>query len=115
MMLQKLTIICPQLVLSKLDHFIAPLKEDIISTPKPNAVKQEIERVNELIKSAVRISLVLYQLNKKSIMSAAFEDFIKTTVKSATVDVASIESEVAQLFVSMNSMKKINDDSMDLS
>jgi TATA-binding protein interacting (TIP20) len=56
LILTKLTSICPDLVLTHISTIVALLNAEIAAVPKPNAVKQEIERLNELKKSAVKVA-----------------------------------------------------------
>lgn len=59
MMLQKLSHLTPTAVAAKLDETVAPLKTTLETKPKANAVKQELEKNAELVKSAARTVLVL--------------------------------------------------------
>ncbi|KAI8610491.1 armadillo-type protein [Chytriomyces sp. MP71] len=59
MILQRLVSAAPAALVSRLDAMVPALKEAAAASPKPNAVKQEIEKVNELVRSAVRAVLVL--------------------------------------------------------
>ncbi|KAJ3235971.1 Cullin-associated NEDD8-dissociated protein 1, partial [Chytriomyces hyalinus] len=58
-MLQRLVAASPAALASRLDTMVAPLKEALATVPKTNAVKQEIEKVNELVRSSVRAVLVV--------------------------------------------------------
>ncbi|TPX71656.1 hypothetical protein CcCBS67573_g06084, partial [Chytriomyces confervae] len=58
-MLQRLVATSPAALASRLDTMVAPLKEALATVPKTNAVKQEIEKVNELVRSSVRAVLVV--------------------------------------------------------
>ena len=61
-MIQKLTILSPSVVLEKLEEMIEPLKAMISSIPKVNAVKQEVEKNQDLVKGAVRTVSILNRL-----------------------------------------------------
>ncbi|KAJ3095068.1 Cullin-associated NEDD8-dissociated protein 1 [Phlyctochytrium planicorne] len=59
--LQRLASLTPAALANRLEATIAPLKDTINLKPKANAVKQEIEKLNDLIRSAVRTALILYK------------------------------------------------------
>ncbi|KAI9351335.1 armadillo-type protein [Obelidium mucronatum] len=59
MILQRVVALSPVALVFRLDAMIPALKEAISSTPKANAVKQEIEKVNELVRSGIRAVLVV--------------------------------------------------------
>jgi len=62
LILTKLVPICPTLVLGSLGLILSALLADIVAVLKPNAVKQEIEKHNELLKSAKKVALLLKEL-----------------------------------------------------
>ncbi|KAJ3288946.1 Cullin-associated NEDD8-dissociated protein 1 [Rhizoclosmatium sp. JEL0117] len=57
--LQRVVTLSPAALLSRLDAMVPALKEALSAVPKANAVKQEIEKVNELVRSAIRAVLVV--------------------------------------------------------
>ncbi|KAJ3353748.1 Cullin-associated NEDD8-dissociated protein 1 [Entophlyctis luteolus] len=59
LILQRVAFLSPVALVSRLDGMVAPLKEAIGTTPKTNAVKQEIEKINELVRSAIRTVLLV--------------------------------------------------------
>ncbi|KAJ3030650.1 UNVERIFIED_CONTAM: Cullin-associated NEDD8-dissociated protein 1 [Siphonaria sp. JEL0065] len=67
MILQRVVSLSPAAVVSRLDAMVPALKEAISTVPKANAVKQEIEKVNELVRSGLRAVLVV----AKSLLSSS--------------------------------------------
>lgn len=63
LILTKMIVICPELILQNVTQILELLISDISLESKPNAVKQEIERLNELIKSAKRLSKALEEMS----------------------------------------------------
>ncbi|KAJ3111030.1 Cullin-associated NEDD8-dissociated protein 1 [Phlyctochytrium bullatum] len=63
-MLQRLAVLSPTALITRLDATISPLRETINSKPKNNAVKQEIEKLNDLVRSAVRTTLILSRVSR---------------------------------------------------
>ncbi|KAJ3137637.1 Cullin-associated NEDD8-dissociated protein 2 [Physocladia obscura] len=59
MILQRVAALSPAAVVSRLDGMVPALKEAILAVPKANAVKQEIEKVNELVRSGIRAIVVV--------------------------------------------------------
>ena len=48
---------------TELDDFAGPLEATVMAKPKPNAVKQEIEKNDELVRSALRAVSALTRLS----------------------------------------------------
>ncbi|KAJ1560917.1 Cullin-associated NEDD8-dissociated protein 2 [Cladochytrium tenue] len=59
LVLQRLARVAPAALAARLDETAGPLREAVDTKPKSNAVKQEIEKVLELVRSGVRTVLVL--------------------------------------------------------
>ncbi|TPX40273.1 hypothetical protein SeLEV6574_g06705 [Synchytrium endobioticum] len=70
LMLQRLVFLSPTALQQRLDDAVEPLKATMNSKPKPNAVKQEIEKLNELIRSGVITTLVLGRLLSTDVAAA---------------------------------------------
>lgn len=94
LMLQRLAHLSPTAVAQKLDEMVEPLKTTLLSKPKQNAVKQEMEKTNELVRSAARTCLVLAKLSDPGV-SPRFNDFIKEAQapQSPVYDIMKAESE----------------------
>ncbi|MFH4982087.1 hypothetical protein AB6A40_008796 [Gnathostoma spinigerum] len=68
LMLSRLSVLCPTQVLQRLDRLCEPLKAQIQSKTKTNAVKQENDKLDELRRAALRAVLALQvRLNVSSI------------------------------------------------
>lgn len=80
LILAKFTLIRPDMVLESITEIIGFLKSDITAVVKPNAVKQEIERLSELIKSAARVARIIEGIDPKN---PEIDVFIKTVVRMA--------------------------------
>ncbi|KAI8848426.1 armadillo-type protein [Chytridium lagenaria] len=65
-MLQRLAVLAPTALITRLESTIQPLRETINSKPKTNAVKQEIEKLNDLVRSAVRTALILSRTSRNA-------------------------------------------------
>lgn len=61
LILQRLAIVSPTAVSQKLDDVVEPLKATILTPVKANAVKQEVEQTNELVRSAVKTGVWLWK------------------------------------------------------
>lgn len=59
LILQRLSACSPTALLSHLDDAAGPLKDTIDTKPKASAVKQEIEKIADLVRSAIRTVVVL--------------------------------------------------------
>ncbi|CAD6191560.1 unnamed protein product [Caenorhabditis auriculariae] len=60
--LQKIAVLAPGQVLQRLEKICEPLKQQLTSKPKGNAVKQELEKLEELKKGAIRVIFTLKRL-----------------------------------------------------
>ncbi|KAI8905790.1 armadillo-type protein [Powellomyces hirtus] len=76
LMLQRLSYLSPTAVAQKLDEMVEPLKLTLLAKSKSNAVKQEVEKTNELVRSTARTTIVLANLSEISV-SPRFVDFLK--------------------------------------
>lgn len=84
LMLIRLASVAGPALLEGLDQLVEPLRNVITSKPKEGAVKQEIERNDELIRSALRAILAVTKIpNIES--NHKFEEFLKSTVKSGEI------------------------------
>mmetsp|Transcript_29072 Transcript_29072/g.74799 ORF Transcript_29072/g.74799 Transcript_29072/m.74799 type:complete len:1233 (+) Transcript_29072:80-3778(+) len=66
---------------SMLDAMVEPLRGTLTATLKENAVKQQVERHNELVRSAMRAVRALEKLPDAESV-AKFGDLVRTTLKS---------------------------------
>ncbi|KAJ1547675.1 Cullin-associated NEDD8-dissociated protein 1 [Nowakowskiella sp. JEL0078] len=76
LMLQRLSQLAPTAIAPKLDETMEPLRVAISTKPKANAVKQELEKNAEMIRSAVRTVIVLSKISD-AVVSPKFEDMNK--------------------------------------
>jgi cullin-associated NEDD8-dissociated protein 1 len=67
-------------LLESLDHLIEPLRTTLTFKPPQTAVKQEIERNEELVRSALRSVVAISRIENIE-TSIKFEEFMRTTVK----------------------------------
>eukprot|EP00164_Ancoracysta_twista_P000655 GFYU01000869.1.p1 GENE.GFYU01000869.1~~GFYU01000869.1.p1 ORF type:complete len:1276 (-),score=480.86 GFYU01000869.1:86-3913(-) len=63
LMISKLCSLTPLIVLGMLDRMVGPLEQTIKQENKANAVKQEIERNEDMIRSAMRVLVTLSKIN----------------------------------------------------
>lgn len=77
---------CAVLVVPFVLRIIEALTIDINTKAKPNAVKQEIEKSNELKRSCKRCSISLGKLNVGGILSNELEVFLSTVVQSCIIE-----------------------------
>ncbi|KAI8826801.1 armadillo-type protein [Fimicolochytrium jonesii] len=94
LMLQRLSHLSPTAVAQKLDEMVEPLKTTLLTKTKSNAVKQEVEKTNELIRSAARTALILSKISDSGV-SPRFVDFLKE-IQSPQSPVAAIVAAEAQ-------------------
>jgi cullin-associated NEDD8-dissociated protein 1 len=81
LMLIRLSTLAPAALLEGLDHLVEPFRATIGTKPKEGAVKQEVERNDELIRSSLRAIIAITRIpNVES--NAKFEEFLKSTVKT---------------------------------
>uniref|UniRef100_A0A0N4UR73 TIP120 domain-containing protein n=1 Tax=Dracunculus medinensis TaxID=318479 RepID=A0A0N4UR73_DRAME len=62
LMLSRLSTLCPSQVLQRLDRLCEPLKAQLQMASKPNAVKQETEKLEELRRAVLRAIIVLQRV-----------------------------------------------------
>ncbi|KAJ6648464.1 Cullin-associated NEDD8-dissociated protein 1 [Pseudolycoriella hygida] len=79
LMTARLSVLCPNAVLQRLDQFVEPLKTTCTLKVKANSVKQEYEKQDELKRSALRALAALASIPKadKNQQLAEFLKFIK--------------------------------------
>jgi len=70
----------PQL-LEALDQLIEPLRATVMFKPPATAVKQEIERNDELVRSALRAVAAIARIENVD-TNPKFEEFVRTAIKS---------------------------------
>lgn len=84
LMLIRLTTIAGPALLEGLDQLVEPLRTTIITKPKEGAVKQEIERNDELIRSALRAIIAIMNVpNSES--NFKFDEFLRDVVKQGEI------------------------------
>jgi len=81
LMLVRLALSAGVAMLTSLDVLVEPLKKTITSKAKENAVQQEVEKNDELVRSALR-AVAAISLIPDVDSSLKFSDFLKTTVKT---------------------------------
>jgi len=80
LMLIRLAALAGPALLEGLDQLVEPLRDTVASKPKEGAVKQEMERNDELIRSALRAIVSITRIpNVES--NHKFEEFLKQTVR----------------------------------
>ncbi|KAK6038469.1 HEAT repeat protein [Cooperia oncophora] len=62
LMLMKLAILCPNQLVQRLDKICESLKTQLQTKPKSNAVKQEIDKQDELKRAVIRVVLALQKI-----------------------------------------------------
>jgi len=67
-------------VTSMIEVMVEPLRLTLVATLKENAVKQQVERHNELVRSAMRAARALEKLPDAESV-AKFADLVRTTLK----------------------------------
>jgi len=81
LMLIRLAALAGPALLEGLDQLVEPLRTTVGTKPKEGAVKQEVERNDELIRSSLRAIAAITRIpNVES--NAKFEEFLKQTVKT---------------------------------
>ncbi|KAI9318295.1 Cullin-associated NEDD8-dissociated protein 1 [Zopfochytrium polystomum] len=105
--LQRLAVLSPASLIARIDEAVAPLRESIDAKPKANAVRQEIERVQELVRSGVRTVVVLAKslgigAGEGTSIAPAFEELVRSlkvpgnpiydTVVAVTNEVEAVET-----------------------
>lgn len=80
LMVVRLSILCPKIVLQRLDRLVQPLKAILYSKVKANSIKQEFEKHDELRRAAIKAFLALKQI-KDADKDPCINDFA-TSIKS---------------------------------
>ncbi|KAJ3188217.1 Cullin-associated NEDD8-dissociated protein 1 [Gaertneriomyces sp. JEL0708] len=93
LMLQRLTLLSPATVTQKLDDCVDALQATLLTKPKQNAVKQEVEKSNELVRSTARTILALSRLCDPT-TSPKFTELLKE-IQSPQCPAAEIVASVA--------------------
>lgn len=62
LMVVRLSILCPKIVLQRLNDLVQPLKAILYSKVKQNSIKQEFEKHDELRRAAIKAYLALKQI-----------------------------------------------------
>jgi cullin-associated NEDD8-dissociated protein 1 len=75
LMLVRLSTLCPNALLQRLDRLIEPLKNTCLQKVKSNAVKQEYEKNDELKRSALRALAALLNISDSE-KNALMRDFV---------------------------------------
>ncbi len=70
MALQKLCFVDLELVVARFEQIVACLEVDIFAKSKPNAVKQEIEKIMETVRSAARLVYLVKKLSNLAVVDA---------------------------------------------
>ncbi|KAJ3158045.1 Cullin-associated NEDD8-dissociated protein 1 [Geranomyces variabilis] len=76
LMLQRLSYLSPTAVAQKLDETVEPLRTTLLAKSKSNAVKQEVEKTNELVRSTARTVIILEGVSEVGV-SPRFGDFVR--------------------------------------
>jgi cullin-associated NEDD8-dissociated protein 1 len=81
LMLVRLAVVAGPALLEGLDQLVEPLRQTLGSKPKESAVKQEVERNDELIRSALR---AIYSITRIPNVETnhKFEEFLKQSIKT---------------------------------
>jgi len=100
LMLIRLSALVGAALLEVLDQLIEPLRQTIITKPKEGAVKQEIERNEEMMRGALRCVVALARIPNAEV-NPRFEEFMRTTIRSPEYveryNVVKSEAEHAEL------------------
>jgi len=71
-------------LVGSLDALVEPLKVAVTTTPKDQAVQQQVERVEELIRSALRAVVAIVKILEAE-NSHNFQEFMRTTVSQGAL------------------------------
>jgi len=71
-------------LIGSLDPLIEPLKSNVLSKPKDSAVKQQVERNEELIRSSLRAVAAIAKIPEAE-NSPKFQEFMKSTIQTPGV------------------------------
>jgi len=107
LMLIRLSVLAGPVLLEGLDQLVEPLRATIATKAKEGAVKQEVERNDELVRSALRAIVAITRIpNVES--NHKFDEFLRQTVKTG---------ELADKFTAIKAEgeRAESSDSMDLS
>jgi len=105
LMLIRLSVLAGPALLEGLDQLVEPLRSTVGTKAKEGAVKQEVERNDELIRSALRAIVAVTRIpNVES--NHKFDEFLRQSVKTG---------ELAEKFAAIAKEGEHNEDSMDLS
>ncbi|KAI8979576.1 armadillo-type protein [Mycotypha africana] len=107
LMLTRLSKQAPAAVSQSLDEFVTPLKSTLEFKMRSNAVKQEVEKNQELIRGALRCIMILNQLSDENV-SPRFEQLVedikegplKEDFKAIFAEVESRESRAEYMEIS---------------
>lgn len=103
LMLIRLSTVAGPALLEGLDQLVEPLRAVVTTKPKEGAVKQEVERNEELIRSALRAILAITKIpNSES--NHKFDEFLRQTIKSG---------ELSERFNQIKAESEHNEDVMD--
>eukprot|EP01135_Chromosphaera_perkinsii_P001602 Nk52_evm72s207 gene=Nk52_evmTU72s207 len=106
-MLVRLCIVAPHALLQRIENLIPPLQATILKETKPNAVKQEVEKNEEIIKSALRAINCMMKMPEGD-THVTFVKFCNCIRNHATLKIL-LES------IQKDENQKLITDSMDLS
>jgi cullin-associated NEDD8-dissociated protein 1 len=109
--LQKLSQIAPAALIQNLDALLKPLKAVLLSKPKSNAVKQELERTKELVRSAVRTIITLSKMPGIDSQSPWYS-FV-SEAKSSSADILQVFESVEEEMTG-NSLIGVSHSNMEL-
>lgn len=85
LILIRLAQVSPVALLEHLDPLVEPLRASVASTAKEGAVKQDVDKNEELIRSSLRAVVAISRIpNVES--NAKFEEFMKTSVRSGPLN-----------------------------
>ncbi|KAJ3156741.1 Cullin-associated NEDD8-dissociated protein 1 [Geranomyces michiganensis] len=92
LMLQRLSYLSPTAVAQKLDETVEPLRTTLLAKSKSNAVKQEVEKTNELVRSTARTVIILDGVSEVGV-SPRFGEFVRevTAPGSAVAELMAAE------------------------
>ncbi|KAJ3052397.1 Cullin-associated NEDD8-dissociated protein 1 [Rhizophlyctis rosea] len=113
LMLQRLVQVGPSVVTQHLDSTVEPLRTAVLAKPKQNAVKQEIEKNAELVRSAARTVVVLAPLAENA-GSTKFDEFLRE-VRGPTSPVLEVMNEVGKEVEQVGTVGLSGPTAMDLS
>jgi len=97
LMLIRLTALAGPALLEGLNQLVEPLRETVTTKPPQGAVKQEIDRNDELIRSALRAIYAITKIpNAES--NHKFEEFLRTAVRIGEIgeEFAAVKTEQEQ-------------------